>query len=62
MRARLHRSIVALLTLAVAAASPAHAQTDIYDSGGPLMPEQAAYDVEFYDLALRVDPRLGTPR
>jgi aminopeptidase N len=56
VRARLHRSIVALLTLAVAAASPAHAQTDIYDSGGPLMPEQAAYDVEFYDLALRVDP------
>ncbi len=25
-------------------------------SGGPLMPEQAAYDVTFYDLALRVDP------
>lgn len=27
------------------------------DSGGPLMPEQAAYDVTFYDLALRVNPR-----
>lgn len=25
-------------------------------SGGPLMPEQAAYDVKSYDLALRVDP------
>jgi aminopeptidase N len=32
------------------------AQTDIYDSGGPLLPEQAAYDVGFYDLALRVTP------
>ncbi len=26
------------------------------DSGGPLMPEQAAYDVSSYDLALRVNP------
>lgn len=25
------------------------------DTGGPLMPEQAAYDVKFYDLALKVD-------
>ena len=29
---------------------------DIYDSGGPLMPEQAAYDVTFYDLDLTVNP------
>ncbi len=26
------------------------------NSGGPLMPEQAAYDVKSYDLVLRVDP------
>ncbi len=26
------------------------------DSGGPLLPEQAAYDVTYYDLAIRVDP------
>ncbi len=26
------------------------------DSGGPLMPEQAAYDVTFYDLALTIRP------
>jgi photosystem II stability/assembly factor-like uncharacterized protein len=26
------------------------------DSGGPLLPEQAAYDVTFYDLNLRIDP------
>ena len=31
-------------------------QVDIYDSGGPLMPEQAAYDVTFYDLNLKVMP------
>ncbi len=27
-----------------------------YDSGGPLPAEQAAYDVRFYDLSLRIDP------
>ena len=26
------------------------------DSGGVLLPEQAAYDVKFYDLDLRIDP------
>ena len=31
-------------------------QTDIYDSGGPVMPEQAAYDVTFYDLNLAIYP------
>lgn len=31
-------------------------QTDIYDSGGPLMPEQASYDVRYYDLSLTVNP------
>ncbi len=33
-----------------------NAQVPILDSGGPLMPEQAAYDVTFYDLDLSVDP------
>ncbi len=32
------------------------AQVDIYNSGGDLMPEQAAFDVKFYDLQLKVDP------
>lgn len=32
------------------------AQFDPYDSGGVLMPEQAAYDVYFYDLHLEVNP------
>jgi len=32
------------------------AQTSILDSGGPLMPEQAAYDVSFYELSLAIDP------
>lgn len=31
--------------------------TDILDSGGPLMPEQAAYDVKEYDLTLEVFPQ-----
>jgi len=34
----------------------AKAQVPIYDSGGPLMPEQAAYDVTFYDLDLQIFP------
>ncbi|MBK7870354.1 MAG: M1 family metallopeptidase [Saprospiraceae bacterium] len=34
----------------------ANAQMDIYDSGGILMPEQAAYDVKFYELTLEVSP------
>ncbi|MCK5447153.1 MAG: M1 family peptidase, partial [Gemmatimonadetes bacterium] len=33
---------------------------DPYDSGGPLIVEQAAYDVTFYDLALTVDPSDST--
>ena len=32
------------------------AQRGIYDSGGILSPEQAAYDVSFYDLTLEVKP------
>lgn len=37
-------------------ASLAFAQVDIYDTGGPMMPEQAAYDVTFYDLNIQVFP------
>jgi aminopeptidase N len=29
---------------------------DSFDSGGPLIPEQAAFDVTYYELDLRVDP------
>lgn len=32
------------------------AQRDIYDSGGNISAEQAAYDVTFYDLALQIFP------
>lgn len=31
-------------------------QSDIYDSSGPILPEQAAYDVHFYDLELAINP------
>lgn len=34
----------------------AKAQVGIYDSGGPLMAEQAAYDVTFYDIDLQIFP------
>jgi aminopeptidase N len=45
--------VVLLLTTANAALAQ---EIDIYDSGGPILPEQAAYDVTFYELSLRVDP------
>ena len=32
------------------------AQPEPYVSGGPISPEQASYDVTFYDLALRINP------
>ncbi|MEM9823280.1 MAG: M1 family metallopeptidase [Bacteroidota bacterium] len=32
------------------------AQTPTYDSGGILMPEQAAFDVHFYELSLAIKP------
>ena len=31
-----------------------------WSSGGPISPEQAAYDVTFYDLGLRVSPADST--
>lgn len=35
---------------------PVFTQTSILDSGGPLSPEQAAYDVTFYDLSVSIKP------
>ena len=46
----------AVVTLLLCGAGPLSAQKNPYDSGGPLMPEQAAFDVLFYDLALEVHP------
>ena len=43
-------SIVLLVHSAISA------QTPILDSGGPLSPEQAAYDVTFYDLSVSIKP------
>lgn len=51
-----------LLLLGVAFAAPAAAQfgRDGNTSGGPLDPAQAAYDVSFYDLHVRIDPNART--
>jgi aminopeptidase N len=53
---------VVLLSILVAAIAPRSpvSQVGTYDSGGPLIPEQAAYDVTFYDLRLRVTPSDST--
>ncbi|MGW8283860.1 MAG: M1 family metallopeptidase, partial [Gemmatimonadota bacterium] len=46
-----------LLIFGLSAATPLLAQTrDSYDSGGTLEPEQAAYDVTYYDLDVNVEP------
>jgi hypothetical protein len=42
--------------LLLAFLSCTQAQTPIYDSGGPLLPEQAAFDVGYYQLYLEVFP------
>ena len=57
MRPRL--LLLVLLTLAGCDAAPAQTPHR-YDSGGPLMPEQAAYDAVFYDLTLAVSPADST--
>ncbi len=49
------RTLKSIITL-MALAALAWAQDNTYDSGGPLMPEQAAYDVTFYELSLVIDP------
>ena len=46
---------IAVLALVVLA-DQASAQARRGSSGGPIPPEQAAYDVRFYDLSLTVDP------
>jgi aminopeptidase N len=46
-----------LLPLLTALGAETEAErTAIHDSGGPIMAEQAAYDVRFYDLTLAVQP------
>lgn len=45
-----------LLFWVTAGALQAQQAVDILDSGGPLLPEQAAVDILFYDLALQVTP------
>ncbi len=60
-RFRMRPRLLLLVLLALAGCDAAPAQTPYrYDSGGPLMPEQAAYDVVFYDLALAVSPADST--
>lgn len=54
-------SLLSTLALFVLACGFVFAQRDLgvrpTETGGPLMPEQAAFDVQTYDVALRVDPR-----
>ena len=55
----LRQFVAASLLVCGLLASTSQAQRELgargTESGGPLLPEQAAYDVKFYDLALRVN-------
>ncbi len=55
-------AVFAALTLAapLTAQLPCTAPVDPYDSGGRLDPQEAAYDVRFYDLAVAVRPADST--
>jgi aminopeptidase N len=59
---RLSSVVPAVTALLLGGASALSAQKNPYDSGGPLIPEQAAFDVLFYDLALEVHPSDSTIR
>jgi len=61
----IRRSLLILtLSLGCLFTSSSYAQSQLgvrgSSSGGPLMPEQAAYDVKSYDLDLRIDPDAQT--
>ena len=51
---QLHTTVLAFSALA-ATSLPAQTR-DTYDSGGQMLPDQAAYDVAHYDLDVRVEP------
>ncbi|HET9581363.1 MAG TPA: M1 family metallopeptidase [Gemmatimonadota bacterium] len=48
------------LSLVASTGSPGWSQVAPDDSGGPLLPEQAAYDVSYYELDLEVEPADST--
>jgi aminopeptidase N len=63
MRVVLVLSVLACVAPAVDAQTPAAScvsPSDPYDSGGQLDPDEAVYDVGFYDLAVRVNPADST--
>ena len=63
MTTNMYKRTVLFLIL-LSAATSAFAQRELgvrpTDTGGPLMAEQAVYDVQTYDVALKVDPKTKT--
>jgi aminopeptidase N len=55
-----HLAIAFLMLTACSGGRPVAAPTQPYDTGGPLLDEQAAFDVLHYDLELEVDPETRT--
>jgi len=47
---------IILISIVLCFTSLLFSQADILDTGGPLMPEQAAFDTRYYSLDLKVDP------
>lgn len=55
MRKTLLLNLILLLSLSIVSVAQRDLGVRPTDSGGPLMPEQAAYDVKHYDLDVRID-------
>lgn len=49
--------VLFILLLAASVAAQRELGSRPTETGGPLMPEQAAYDVQSYDVSLKVDPK-----
>ncbi len=60
MQKSLFGIILGIALLAVLSPVRATAQVETYDSGGRLMPEQAAFDVTYYDLSIAIYPEKHT--
>jgi aminopeptidase N len=62
LEAAMKRALVGVILVAAMGCAPGNESPagiesrQPYDTGGPLKPEQAAYDVLHYDLSLRIDP------
>jgi len=54
------KHIIVSLFIIIICSNQLHSQFGSQDSGGPLIPEWAAYDVKFYNINLNINPEKQT--